>query len=95
MSKNLARIMFAAACGTALALAYSATAGAQSQPQGGKQRSTPQSFPWEYGKDGKPVRKSRVVTNPDGSTREEVPQGGKCVRIIERTADGVKRTDQC
>jgi len=94
MSKRLARIAAAAACGVGLALACSAVATAQSQQQNQKP-STPKNFSWDYDKDGKPVRKGRVVTNPDGSTREEVPLGGKCVRVIERTADGIKRTDRC
>jgi len=94
MSRRWAGIAVIAALGAGLGLAYAGVASAQARPQDSKP-STPKSFPWDYGKDGKPVRKSRTVTNPDGSTREEIPLGGSCVRIIERTADGVKRRDEC
>ncbi|QIK78871.1 hypothetical protein G7077_08155 [Sphingomonas piscis] len=95
MSKKLAMLGLALIGGTGLALAWSASATAQSQPAE-RSRSVPDSFAWKYGPDGRPVKKAKVTSNPDGSTREEVPLGGKCVRVVERGADGtVKRTDQC
>ncbi len=94
MSKRLVSALLVAACGAGFALAYSAAASAQ-QPQAPKERSIPDSFPWKYGPGNKPVKKSQVTINPDGSTREEVPLGGKCVRVVEKTAEGVKRTDHC
>ena len=94
MTNKLLSILLIAAGGAGLALAGPASA--QSQPQAERSRSTPDSFSWRYGPDGKPVKKSKVTSNADGSSREEVPLGGKCVRVIERGADGtVKRTDQC
>ena len=95
MSKNVATILLAAACGAGLALAYTTAAAAQSQQQqNSKPRSTPDNFSWDYGPGGKIVRKARVTKTENGE-RKETPKGGKCVSVEERTPDGVKRVDEC
>jgi hypothetical protein len=71
------------------------SAAAQQPEQSAKARSTPSSFPWTYDKDGKIVRKSRAVTEADGRTREETIRGGTCVRIKEKTVDGIRWVDKC
>ena len=71
------------------------SAAAQQQQPSGKARSTPSNFPWTYDQDGKIVRKSRSVSEADGRTREETPRGGTCVRIKEKTPDGVRWVDKC
>ena len=92
MSMKLAKTVLAGC----LAAGLIAGSAAAQQPQpSGKARSTPNNFPWTYDKDGKIVRKSRAVTEANGTVREETPRGGTCVRIKEKTADGVRWVDKC
>ena len=94
MFVNLAKTVMAG-CIAAGLVAGSATAAAAQEQSSGKARSTPSNFPWTYDKDGKIVRKTRAVKEADGTVREETPRGGTCVRIKEKTADGVRWVDKC
>ena len=92
MSMKLAKTVLAGCLAAGL---IAGSAAAQEQPSSGKARATPSNFPWTYDKDGTIVRKSRAVTEANGTVREETPRGGTCVRIKEKTADGVRWVDKC
>ena len=92
MQTKLARTVLAG--WIAAGLAGGAATGATAQQSSDKQRSTPDSFSWTYDKDGKVVRKGKAVTDADGKVREETRRGS-CVRIKEKTEDGVRWVDKC
>ena len=47
-----------------------------------------QATPFNYNLDSRnnPVKKGKRTTNPDGSWREEIPQGAGCVKVREMSA---------
>jgi hypothetical protein len=88
------RAIILAVGGAAVAALAASAAMAQS---GGQNATGSQNTPFNYEiKDGKRVPKpTNVVTNADGSKREETRQGN-CVTIKETSADGaVKTTRKC
>src|SRR3954452_7031727 len=87
MSKTARKALIFGVIALAATAGYATVAAAQSQQ-------TPKGWSYEI-KDGKRVPKGNRITNPDGSSREEVRQGN-CVTIKERSASGeYKETRQC
>jgi len=72
-----------AGVGTFAALGLAAAAAAQAAPA-----QKVQATPFNYNLDSRnnPVKKGKRTTNPDGSWREEIPQGAGCVKVREMSA---------
>ena len=79
------RFWIFAMVGTVAALGVAAAATAAQAAPAPKGQSTP----FSYNLDGKnnPVKKGKRTTNPDGSWREEIPQGAGCVKVREMSAN--------
>ena len=59
----------------------------QRRPPSDRNQPRPLDEPFNYNLDSKnnPIKKGKRTTNPDGSWREEVPQGAGCVKVREMT----------
>jgi hypothetical protein len=79
----------AAGVGTLAALGLAAAAVAQTAPVQ-KGPAVPKSWNYKLDSKGNPIRKGNRVVKPDGSWREEIPQG-KCTTIKEMSAKGEYR----
>jgi len=78
-----------AVVGTVAALGLAAATAAQAAPEQ-KGAAIPKSWNYKLDAKGNPVRKGNRVNNPDGSWREEIPQG-KCKTVREMSAKGEYR----
>jgi hypothetical protein len=78
------RFWIVAGLGTFAAIGLAAVAVAAPPASGQKVRTTP----FGYNVDGKNnrIEKGKRTTNPDGSWREEIPQGAGCVKVREMSA---------
>ena len=89
------RFWIAAGVGAIAALGLAAAAAAHAAAPEQRAQATPKG--WSYQLDGKGNRipKGKKVTNPDGSWREEIPNG-KCKTIKEMSSKGEYReTHDC
>jgi hypothetical protein len=83
-----------AAAGLALGIALIPASAAEAQAKPGECKPTPASFSWDYDEHCRRVPKAQVSRGPDGSVREEIRRG-TCVKIKEKSGDGVKVVDRC